>query len=320
MKDIVLVDGMNLVFRMYHVNKHLATKKGVKTGVLYGVLRSIPLLRKKLADCSIVWCWEGGVALPGTPIIPSWRKALVETYKAGRKPNPDLPDILAQLNKAIKILTVLGYPKAYLPGLEADDLIGILSSILSEQGKKVYILTADRDMFQCIDKNTTVVRPGKDGLVYYTPKKVLNEFSVPTDKWAQYKALVGDSSDNYKGVAGVGPVKAARMIADGVSPEFLSWDTHPTSVQKKYPELAKQWEEAHRCYKLSQIPRSVTFPLFSKEVRASLKENMSDVLRALDNSYNKATFAADLEKWTKFCVEHELSSFLADRRQFFAFR
>lgn len=320
MRTVVLVDGMNLAFRMHHVNMYLANKAGQKTGVLYGVLKTIPSLRKKLGDCSIIWCWEGGVAVPGTPVIPSWRKELATSYKANRTPNPDLPSILFQLNETIKILDVLGYPKAYLPGLEADDLIGVFANKLSQEGTKVYILTADRDMFQCIDSFVTVVRPSKDGLDYYNEKKVFQEFSVYPNQWAHYKALIGDPSDNYKGVPKVGPVKAVKMLADGVNPELPDFESLPKQTKKAYPKLKEHWPLAHHCYQLSQIPRSVTFPLFAKEVRKSLKENVASVDKLLNTGYDKSTFPQRLNAWTKFCAKYDLMSFLVDRRQFFAFR
>lgn len=322
--NVVLIDGLNLAFRWHFSNSFLSTKEGVKTGVIFGLLKTIPQLRQKLsgsADCSIVYCWEGGVTVPGSKKIPSWRKEIAKGYKALRQPLPDYQTIIEQVQKVSGVLSILGHPQAYLAGIEADDLIGILSTELSSRKDvdKVYILTTDRDMMQCISPSVTVVRPGKGTLEYYTPKRLFSEYSIYPEQWARYKALVGDSSDNYKGVPGVGPSKAVKLLAGGINPELPEWQMHPVSTRKAFPFLEQHWEIAHQCYLLSFIPRSVTFPLFSKEVREQLKENLANVDELLKPTMRtEADFKPRLAAWTRFCADHELESFMATRRDFFA--
>lgn len=316
--QVVLIDSLNLAFRMHFANMHLATKKGVRTGVMYGMLKTIIDITKKVGPCDIIWFWEGG--LGEGPPVRTWRKAFASDYKGNRKKNPDRAVIMEQASKVKEILQTLGYAQFYLPGIEADDLIGVVSNTLAhEHDTNVYILSTDRDFLQCVDDSVVVLRPGGGKLVAYTPKVMYREFSVQPEQWAAYKALVGDPSDHYKGVEGVGPAGALKMLSDGVDPSLKHFKDHAASVVEKHGDKLKdKWEDAYRCFQLSYIPRSVTFKHFTQDVRTDIKHQLKQLPEMRKRTIPRARYNDVLDQWTKFCSTYELSSFLSERRKFFA--
>lgn len=321
-KQIVLIDSLNLAWRMQYTHQHLETKEGVKTGVTYGMLRTILDIHKKIGPSSLIWFWEGNVAgnHEGPP-IRSWRKTLAPDYKGTRKKSPDRDAVMQQAGIVREILETLGYAQFYVPGLEADDLIGVVSQVLSDEDeeRKVYILTNDRDLFQCIDDTVSVLRPGGGRVVTCTARTMREEFSVGPVEWASYKALVGDSTDNYKGIEGVGPKNALKMLADGVNPSKKHWDDQTEFVQKTYgAKLKARWADAYKCYQLSYIPRSLSFKHFTDDVRHDIKKQLKQLPKMQQRVIPKGRFQTVLGTWTTFCAENELLTFIPERRKFFA--
>lgn len=320
MKTIVLVDGMNLVHKSAYSYAEMKTSGGVYSGAVFGVLSQIFGLHSRIKDdFSTVVFWEGSAPdVEGKP-VKSWREKLIQkTYKAGRKQNEQSIRAIKQVPEIISALKILSVPQLCAPGLEADDLIGIAASELEKNShvKKVIIFSSDKDFLQCVTDKVHVYRSLKGHIEVFNPKKVLMEFGVPAKLFASYKALVGDTSDNYKGLPGVGPAKAKELINAGLRPAKANWEDHDPEVIKPYgARISGKWKDAHRCFQLAFIPRSCTYKLLPPEMKQAAKVQMRLMQRALGERHSVSDMRARMQAWTRFCSQYELSTFLANRRK-----
>lgn len=318
---IVLVDGMNSVYRTAYTHIGLATSKGQATGSIYGTLAGVARLRHHVkSECDVIVFWEGDAPVPEAGKVSSWRSKIFKEYKAQRKRDAAAVDARSQVPYLLSAFNILRYPQIYVPGLEADDMIGIMARKLESKScvKRIIILSTDKDFFQCVSKKIQVMRMLHGHAEIITPRLVKRQFGIGPELFAQYKALVGDSSDNYKGAPGVGPANAVAMLQAGVRPEYSSWSQHSKTVQSTYgKKLEEHWSAVHLCYKLAAIPTSLNNEFISQSLRIKGREQMTAALEQLQSmcvsrdEYNKL-----MKRWTKFCSKFELSTLIADRRRY----
>ncbi len=206
--NYLLIDMNNLAARCHHAQNDLSTSNGTKTGAIYGALRGISWVRNtlKLPLYAVVLIWDGGHS--------TFRKKLLPTYKQGRKLNePKTPEQEAdskayrwQLGKLREMLACTEVKQVRVPGVEADDLISIFAALLKQDGHAITVFSGDGDFHQIADIVT----------IFDPKKEILSEADI-LKKWklldisdiALKKAIWGDSSDNIKGVPGIGDKRAS---------------------------------------------------------------------------------------------------------------
>lgn len=203
---LFLIDAYSLLFRAhlaYGGRESLRTTDGRPTGALFGFTGMLLSILREKPDAIYV-AWDA----PG----PTFRDELFEAYKAHR-PEPD-PDLKAQFQPARQIVEALGIPSAEVPGYEADDLIGSLAEAGCRAGYDVVIYTGDSDQLQLVQDHVTVRMTGRgvSETTDYDPDAVFRRYGVRPEQFADFKALVGDTSDNIPGVPGVGEVTAAKLL------------------------------------------------------------------------------------------------------------
>lgn len=326
---VVLVDGMNLAYRAQYTNGYLQTSKGVKTGVIYAFLRMLKKIYDTFENAPLVVVWEGGtlqVKTEGTSYIieksePVWRKDLQtkKVYKGNRKITPEVIDAHKQIPHVQHVLNILRYKQLWCPRLEADDLIGIAAHRLQKLDsiKEVAIISNDRDFYQCITDKVYVYRAGKGSLKKITAKSVEKEFGVGPDRWALFKSLVGDSSDHFDGIDGIGPKKAVQLLLLGADPR-LTWKEQPRDVKKTFPKLKDSWHNATTCYALAKIPISCKHSIFDKDLQVEAKKAFVNFEETLHRSFlNVTELKKAINLFTSFCGEFEMYAILSDRRKFF---
>lgn len=200
--DILIVDGNGLACRAFSVLQ-LRNEKGESTSVAYGVLNMIRSIMGKYEfdDVCVCWDWKGSNS----------KKEKYPEYKK-KRPNKDnnFSGLEAQIEDLIKILPHFGIKQLRRKGVEADDIIGLLTIELQKLGKRVLILSSDKDMFQLIDKGMDVYYPPKDILL--TKENFEAELGMKPENWIFYRTLVGDVSDNIKGLKGFGEVTSKKLL------------------------------------------------------------------------------------------------------------
>jgi DNA polymerase-1 len=198
--QILLVDGMYLAFSSFYAYKNMKTLKGEPTGALFGFISRIEGLLKELHPDSLVVAFDSEAR--------TFRHEMYADYKAKRMAPPE--DLLKQLPYIRDYLDMRGIPRLQYPGIEADDIIARVSRVQKEQGNRVIIFTADKDMFQLVNDSVLIYHPKlKETL---DPVGIKEHFGVFPHEIVDYLTLVGDSSDNIPGVPGIGDKTAKKLL------------------------------------------------------------------------------------------------------------
>ena len=205
-KKYVIIDAMALAYRAYFafINRPLTNSKGEPTSAVYGFLNQ---LIKVIEDHKPDY-----LAVAFDSKEKTFRHEKYDTYKSSRQAMPD--DMIPQLQRIRDIVLALNIPLYILPRYEADDIVGTAVKKAEENGLLSFAITPDKDYFQLITDNVKVVRPGKrsDEAILYDKQKVIDELGFEPKYMVDYLALIGDSSDDIPGVAGIGPKGAVPLI------------------------------------------------------------------------------------------------------------
>jgi DNA polymerase-1 len=205
-KTVYLVDGSGQFHRAFHAIRGLATSKGLPTNATYGFTT---MLRKLLDDER-----PEHVAVLFDPPGKTLRHQEYAEYKANR-PRMD-EDLAVQLPYIRRVCEALRMPVVELPGYEADDTIATLARQAVEQGLKVVVVSADKDLLQLVTEDVLVLNPGREGSgsTRFDRKAVEEKWGVPPERIADVLALVGDSVDNVPGVPGIGDKGARDLVRE----------------------------------------------------------------------------------------------------------
>ena len=204
-RKVILLDGHSLAFRAFFaLPDTLVTSSGQITNAVYGFTA---MLIKLLADerpQAVIVCFDKGA--------PQFRIDRYPEYKANR---PETPDAFRQQLPLIReVLTALRIPMVELEGYEADDLLATLTKHCREEGSEVVIVTGDRDILQLVRDGVSVImtRRGISDVIRYDGPTVVERYGVTPEKWIDFVALKGETSDNLPGIPGVGDKTAAQLI------------------------------------------------------------------------------------------------------------
>lgn len=211
MVRLVLIDGNAILHRAYHALPQWRNTAGEATSGIYGFFSILLKVRDELAPQYLAVAFDHP--------SPTFRHAAYVGYQHGRVKDRQLEeDIWAQLEKLRHWLTKTGIAVFQLEGFEADDLLGTLTrqALLSKKPEidQVVIVTGDRDLLQLVNGKVRILLPlkGLADTVLLDEQGVLDKMGVRPDQIVDYKGLVGDSSDNYPGVPGIGPKTAAALL------------------------------------------------------------------------------------------------------------
>ncbi len=202
---ILAIDGNSILNRAFYGIRALSTKDGRFTNGIYGFLTILMKLRDEVNP--------DGVAIAFDLKAPTFRHKMYDGYKANRHGMP--PELAQQLPVLKELLVALGYKIISLEGYEADDILGTVAEMCKD-GDECFIATGDRDSFQLIRNNVTVLLPhtkmGTTTTETYTAQRIKEEYGVTPVQMIDIKALQGDASDCIPGVSGVGQKTAGDLI------------------------------------------------------------------------------------------------------------
>ena len=245
---LMVIDGNSIVNRAFYGIRMLNTKDGTPTNAIFGFLN---ILQKLIHE-------ENPDALCVTFDLkaPTFRHEKYEGYKAQRKGMPE--ELAVQMPILKEVLDAMNIPRYELSGWEADDIIGTIAHKCKDAGWQCVAVTGDKDSFQLIDDNTSVkhvkTRMGQTETILYTPKRFRTEYGFDPVYMIDLKALMGDTSDNIPGVAGVGEKTATDLIQrfNSIEKIYAELDTLDIkdAVRKK---LAAGKESAEMSYDLAEI-------------------------------------------------------------------
>ena len=245
---LMILDGNSVINRAFYGVRLLTTKDGQYTNAIFGFLNILEKLTKEERPDALCVAFD----LKG----PTFRHLQYDGYKATRH---GMPEELAQQMPVMKeVLTAMNIPIYACEGWEADDVIGTVSKICCAKGWGCVVVTGDRDSLQlindCVSVKLVTTKGGQTNATLYTPTVFEAEYGFAPLRLIDLKSLMGDSSDNIPGVAGIGPKTATELLLkfgtlDGVYENIQSPEIRET-VRKK---LIAGEENARLSYDLATI-------------------------------------------------------------------
>jgi DNA polymerase I len=253
-KRLMLVDGHGLAYRAYHaLPESMATSEGEPTNAVYGfTLMLLDALKEYQPDYIIV----------SFDVGKTFRHEAFDEYKANRAPMPD--DLRSQVERIHTVLEALNIPIYTKEGYEADDVIGTIARLASKQCNEVLIVTGDSDLLQLADEKSKILLPGRPrfgDFRLYDRHGVEKRFGFPPERIPDFKALVGDASDNIPGVPGVGQKTATTLIQTYPDLETLRHHLDETKPPRARKSLEENFELALQGRELATIVRDVEIEL-----------------------------------------------------------
>jgi len=245
---LLILDGNSVINRAFFGVKPLTTREGLYTHAIYGFLNILERMEREEQPEAVCVAFD----LHG----PTFRHKMYDGYKATRHA---MPEELAQQMPIMKqVLRAMNIPIYECQGWEADDVIGTVSRICSNNDWECVVVTGDRDSLQLIDKNVhiklVISRPGQTTTILYDEEKFREEYGFEPKKIIDLKSLMGDSSDNIPGVAGVGPKTATDLLLQFGSLDSVYEHIEDASIRPKLREkLENDKDNAYLSYDLATI-------------------------------------------------------------------
>lgn len=242
---LLLIDANSIIHRCFHALPPFTTSEKKPIGAIYGMANIFLKLWKERPDFA--------AALFDRP-EPTFREKEYKEYKAQRPAAPD--ELISQIIEAHNFFQKFGIKTFEIPSFEADDLIATLVyKFKKEPNLKIVILTGDRDALQLVEGEKIVVRAFKKGVsdtMIYNRKAVEEQYGLKPEQLIDYKAMVGDSSDNIKGVPGVGPKTAAVLVRKyGTLDNIFFHLKDDPKIEKKLGPFIKEAELSRRLVTLN---------------------------------------------------------------------
>lgn len=245
-RKLILIDGHALAYRMFFALplEAFSTKSGEPTNATYGFTRTLLEL----------------ILAPNPPeylavsfdVGATFRDDLFADYKGTREKMPD--ELSLQIERIKQVVQALNIPVLELEGYEADDVLGTIAQQAKTQQVPVHIITGDRDLLQLVDENTQVELPSRANRPpeLYDETAVIERFGVRPNQIVDWKALVGDSSDNIPGVRGIGEKTATKLLNEYGTLDVLY--EHITAIKGSMrTKLEEGKDNAYLSYKLARI-------------------------------------------------------------------
>ena len=212
---LLALDGNSIINRAFYGIKLLTTKDGRYTNAVYGFINILNRLTETEKP--------DGIAVAFDLKKPTFRHKMYSEYKAGRKGMPE--ELAQQLPVMKEWLTLAGYTCIECETYEADDILGTLASLCEKNGDECVIATGDRDSLQLISDSTRVLlaatKMGKPEIINYDKAALFEKYGLTPPEMIELKSLMGDSSDNIPGVAGVGEKTATDLISRFHSIDYI---------------------------------------------------------------------------------------------------
>lgn len=279
--SFMLIDGMALLFRAYYATavtgQFMINSKGIPTNGINGFVKHFLTAISSFTPTHVAVCWDMG--------SKTFRTDLYDGYKANR---PDAPiELIPQFDLVKEVVEAFDVPNIGLSGYEADDLIGTIAK--DGHNAEVKILTGDQDILQLIDDNISValLQKGFGNYLVHTEETFFAEKGISPKQMIDLKAFMGDSSDNYPGVRGIGEKTALKLLQQYSDVEGVLANLEQLTKGQRM-KIEQDLEMLHLSRKLAEIRCDVPIEYalddaMFKMNRDKVIEKFSEVeLRGLD--------------------------------------
>ncbi|EKU47481.1 5'-3' exonuclease [Staphylococcus massiliensis] len=213
-KRILLIDGMALLFRHFYATsihkQFMRNSEGVPTNGTQGFIRHVIQAVHDIKPTHVAVCWDMGQK--------TFRNDMFEAYKSNRKAPPE--ELIPQFDHVKELSGALGFHNIGVVNYEADDVMGTIAKHYAKENR-VFIVTGDRDLLQCIDEHVEIWLIKKGFKIYnrYDMSRFNTEYDLQPHQLVDVKAFMGDTADGYPGVKGIGEKTAVKLIQNHHSVE-----------------------------------------------------------------------------------------------------
>ncbi|MCH5180670.1 MAG: DNA polymerase I [Erysipelotrichales bacterium] len=293
MKKIIIIDGNSLLFRAYFATFNpnaplMRAKDGTPTNAIFAFSNMLSrIVNGFKGEERLLVVFDTGKK--------TFRHQELDTYKANRKPVDK--ELIEQMPIARELLSVLGIYTYELEGFEGDDIAGTAAKLAQKEGYEVSIYTSDKDFLQLIDKHIKVnlIKKGLSDIKIMDEETLMSEMGLRPSQIPDYKGLMGDSSDNLKGIPGIGQKTAVKLLNELDTLENIIEEAK-NRTGKIYTSIIENQESGKLCKHLAEIKTDLTLP-FSLE----------------DTIYN----GFDFNKLSEFCKRYDLKTLMNKMNQKF---
>lgn len=301
MQKVLIIDGNSILNRAFYGIRLLTNQEGLYTNAIYGM---VTIISRHLEALHPDYC-----AVAFDLKAPTFRHKLYDGYKANRTGMPE--ELAVQLPYAKDCMQKMGLHVVTCEGYEADDILGTLATSMGQEGKHVYVLTGDRDSLQLINDNVSVLLVKTKETLEMTPVEFRNEYGIDPSVFVEVKALMGDSSDNIPGVAGIGEKTALKLISEHqtVASLYENLDTAKLSDNMKNKLLTGK-DMAFLSRTLAEICRTAPISTKSEVYRYTGPD-----VQALRSLFIQLNFTALIKKFGLDQVEHASTMEANDEKQ-----
>ncbi len=274
-KRLVLIDGHGLAYRMFFALRELSTPQGEPSGATYGFTRTLlSLIGEADPPDYLAVSFDVGA---------TFRDELFEEYKATREKMPE--ELGIQIRRIREVLEALNIPVLEAEGYEADDVLGTVARLAGEMGVDTLIVTGDKDLLQLVDEHTIVQLPGRrSGEVQrYDVAAVQEAYDIAVEQFVDFKALIGDKSDNIPGVPGIGEKTAVSLLQQYGTLDGIYEHLEEISSTRARNALASARDMAFLSRQLSQIVTDapIAFDLEACHTQDYDRSKVIDLFRVL---------------------------------------
>ena len=276
---MMILDGNSVINRAFYGVRPLTTRDGLYTNAIFGFLNILQRVTAEEKPDALCVAFD----LHG----PTFRHLQYEGYKATRHGMPD--ELAMQMPVMKEVLAAMNIPIYECQGWEADDVIGTVAETCTKQGWHCVILTGDRDSLQLVSDSVTVKlvrsQAGRTETTNYTPAVFRAEYGLEPLRLIDLKALMGDSSDNIPGVAGVGPKTASDLLQKYGTLDGVYENLTPENMKGKlFEKLQNGKESAYLSYDLATIRKNapIDFAPENNAVRAPKRRELYDLFLRLE--------------------------------------
>ncbi len=235
---LLAIDGNSVINRAFYGIKLLSTKNGRYTNAIYGFLNILLHLLEEHSPDGVVVAWDLKK--------PTFRHEMYKEYKAGRHAMPE--ELREQIPIMKELVALLGFTSIECEGFEADDILGTLSAAAENNGGSCIIATGDRDSLQLISDSTRVVlsatKAGRPESTVYDKAALFEKYGMTPAGMIELKSLMGDSSDNIPGVAGVGEKTATALISAYGSIDYIYENLDTLEIKEGVREKLRAGRES----------------------------------------------------------------------------
>ena len=302
-KTLCLVDGSGYFFRAFYALPPMLKADGTSVNAVYGFTNMMMNLIKENSSSHLVVVFDAA--------RKNFRNVIYPDYKANRKELP--PELIPQFPLIRQACDALNVPWIEMEGYEADDLIATYSRLATAQGWQVTVISADKDLMQLMAENVAIYDPMKKKLL--TPQDVMDKFGVTPDKVPDVQALMGDSTDNVPGAAGIGPKTAALLINTfGTLEELLNHldEVKPDKRQEGLKrdltqiKISKQLVELDRNVPVSTDFQDFKIKLYNADtlIRFLQQNNFQSLIKKVETSQKEEKNVSDVSfvNPQKYCI------------------